>query len=182
MNKLALLEACLFTAEEPCSIKQLSRILKTSEEEIKWLLNDLKELYANEERGIKLSNIGGYKLVVKDEYLEKVSRLTSHADMSRGVLRVLSIISYYEPIKQSEIVKVIGNRTYEYIKELERRGFIKTEKKSRTKIITTTPNFEKYFGLKKQIIKKVIKSAKSDDKPGPEIHNKGDEISRRGQS
>jgi len=116
----------------------------------------LNARYDSEESGIKISDIGGYKLIVKTEYMSNVSTLTPHSDMSRGLLRVLSVIAYHEPIKQADIVKVIGNRTYEYVKELHEKGLIKIEKKSRTRILTTTPKFEEYFGTKKEELKKVM--------------------------
>lgn len=155
-KKLALLEAVLFTTSEPLSIEKLMKIVRSNKERLEQMLAILKERYDKPESGIMLSDMGGYRLVVKQEFLESVSDLTPHADLSRGLLRVLAIIAYHEPIKQSDIVKVIGNRTYEYVRELEIRGLIKVEKKSRTKIITTTPNFEEYFGIKKSDLKKEI--------------------------
>jgi len=159
-EKLALLEAMLFTTHKPLSIEEISKNLRIKEDTIKQLLHTLKEKYSKPEYGIKLSDAGGYKLVVKHEYVDKVSHLTPHADLSRGVLRVLSIIAFHDHVEQSEIVKVVGNRTYEYVKELEKRGFIKSEKKGRTKILTTTPHFEDYFGIKKGELKILLKAKK----------------------
>ncbi len=68
---------------------------------------------------------------------------------------MLSIVAYHEPIKQSDIVKVVGNRTYEYVKQLEELGFIKIEKKSRTKLLSITLRFEEYFGAKAGEIRKI---------------------------
>lgn len=161
MTKLALLEAVLFTTTEPLSIEELEKNLKMKREEIEKLLNILREKYSPEDSGIKLSEAGGYKLVVKHEYADKVSHLTPYADLSRGLLRVLSIVAYHEPIAQSDIVKVVGNRTYEYVKELEERGLVKTEKKSRTKLLRTTPHFEEYFGTDKDKIKEMLKDKDS---------------------
>ncbi len=155
-EKLALLEAILFTTSEPLSMDDLQKIIKGRRDEIEKSLAALRERYAAPDYGIRLSDIGGYKLIVKTEYTRSVADLTPHADMSRGLLRVLSIISYHEPIKQSDIVKVIGNRTYEYVKELVDRGFIQVEKKSRTRILTTTPRFEEYFETKKEELKKMM--------------------------
>ncbi len=152
--RLAMLEAILFTTTEPLSIEKLVKLMRTSKDRLEQMLTVLRERYAKEESGVTLSEMGGFRLVVKPEYTEKVSDLTPHADLSRGLLRVLAVIAYHEPIKQSDIVKVIGNRTYEYVKELEERGLIKVEKKSRTKILSTTPHFEEYFGTKKDQIKK----------------------------
>jgi segregation and condensation protein B len=163
MKKLALLEAVLFTTAEPLSIEDLEKNLKLKKEDIELLLNDLRKKYSDPETGIKLSETGGYRLVVKEDFLGSVSHLTPHADLSRGLLRVLSIIAYHEPIKQSEIVKVIGNRTYEYVKSLEERGLIKSEKKSRTKVLKTTPHFEEYFGARREEIKKLA-NIKNEDR------------------
>jgi segregation and condensation protein B len=148
----------LFTTDEPISIEDLQKNLKTSRLEVEKLLTQLREKYSDPNCGIKLSEAGGFRLVVKQEYLEKVSHLTPHADMSRGLLRVLSIIAYHEPIKQSDIVKVVGNRTYDYIKNLESRGLITSEKKSRTKMLKTTPQFEEYFGVRKGELKKLVEN------------------------
>ena len=156
-SKLALLEAVLFTTSEPLTKEELQKSLKIRAEEIEKLLILLRNKYSSDESGIKLSDAGGYRLIVKPDYVERVSHLTPHADLSRGLLRVLSIIAYHEPISQADIVKVIGNRTYEYIKELESRGLVKSEKKSRTKLLRTTPHFEEYFGAGKEKIKELVK-------------------------
>jgi segregation and condensation protein B len=155
-SKLALLEAILFTTDEPLKIEKLQKDLKARKEEVERLLSALKEKYNKSDFGIKLSDVGGYKLVVKAEFVSKVSHLTPHSDLSRGLLRVLSIIAYCEPIKQADIVKVVGNRTYEYTKELEERGLIRSEKKSRTKLLSTTQHFEEYFGTKREELKSVM--------------------------
>lgn len=148
-QRLALLEATLFTTSEPMTIEQLSKTLKIRREDIDTMMAMLREKYASPEHGIRLSEMGGYRLTVKQEFTEKVSHLTPHADLSRGLLRVLAIIAYHEPVAQSEIVKVVGNRTYEYVKELVGRGFVRAEKKSRTKLLSTTQHFEEYFSVTK---------------------------------
>jgi segregation and condensation protein B len=167
-HKLAQLEAVLFTTHEPLQLKDLTKILGVKESTVLHLINILEDKYNKAEHGVMLSKTGGYRLTVKDQYIEKVTNLTPHADMSRGVLRVLSIISYHEPVEQSEIVKVIGNRTYEYVKELIERGLIKEEKKGRTKLLRTTPHFEEYFNIKKEHLKKEIEEIKEYDKEHPE--------------
>jgi segregation and condensation protein B len=89
----------------------------------------------------------GYQIRVKPELVSAVSNLTPYRDLGKGLLRVLALVAYKQPITQSEIVKVIGNRTYEYVKRLEERGLIKTMKHSRTKALVATKEFANYFGL-----------------------------------
>lgn len=151
-RKMAMLEAALFMTEKPLWIEDLEDILKIKKKDIEIVLQKLVEKYDSPESGIELSRTGGFKLSVKPEFLGNVSKLTRHADMSRGLLRVLSIIVHNEPVTQSDLVKKVGNRVYEYMKELEQLGFIRTEKKSRTKSIYTTKLFEEYFGVNKDNI------------------------------
>jgi len=155
-NKLALLEAALFTTEEPLSLRDVARKVMIIERQARELIEELKRRYENEESGIMLTDIGGYKLVVKPQYISLVSRLTTHSEMSRGLLRVLSLIAFHEPVMQSDIVKSVGNRAYEYIKVLHERGLVRSEKKSRTRILMTTKQFEEYFGVDKEQLKKMI--------------------------
>lgn len=163
MKKIALLEAILFTATEPLKLSEIKKLMKINEMEILKLLEEIRLRYEDETHGIKLFDVGGFKLVIKPEYRDRVKNLTPYADMSRGLLRALSIVAFHQPIAQSEIAKVIGNRAYEYIKELEERGFIKGEKKSRTKILVTTPEFEKYFGTKSEELKKILQRCKENE-------------------
>ena len=154
----------MFTTTDPLTFEQLQKLTKSRKDEMEKLLTELNQRYSNENSGIKISDMGGYKLIVKNEYLQNVADLTPHADMSRGLLRVLSIIAYHEPIRQSEIVKVIGNRTYDYVKELSEKGLINVEKKSRTRILTTTDKFEEYFETKKNELKKNLDEVKEEMK------------------
>jgi segregation and condensation protein B len=162
-QKLALLEATLFTTTDPLSLDELQKILKIRRDEIEKLMKVLEEKYSAPDTGIRLSSIGGYKLIVKEAFLDKVSHLTPHADLSRGLLRVLAIIAYHEPIRQSDIVKIVGNRTYDYVKELIDKGLVKAERKSRTNVLTLTPQFEEYFGVKKKFLKERIEEIGRDE-------------------
>ena len=157
MNKTALVEAMLFTTMNPLAIEELEKISRLGKKDVLEAIEALKKKYEDESHGIRLFEAGGYKLVVKQEYMQNVSNLTPHADLSRGLLRVLSVIAYYQPISQADIVKVIGNRTYEYVRELTARGFVKKEKKSRTQALYTTKHFEEYFGARAEEIKKMAK-------------------------
>lgn len=168
-NKTAFIEAVLFMTTDPLNIEEIQKTTKIRKDEIEAVINILKEKFSSADHGITVSDIGGFRFIVKPEFVERVAHLTPHADLSRGLLRVLSIIVYHEPINQSDIVKVVGNRAYDYVKELEEKGLIKSEKKSRTKILKTTPKFEEYFGMKKNLIKKEfeeLKDEKSDNESG----------------
>ena len=168
MNKKALIEAALFMSSKPLSRKELANITGSTEEEVESILEELKRDLESPERGLHLVKIGEkYKMYVKPEYVRFVRHLTPYSDMKKGHLRVLALVAYKQGITQSEIVKVIGNRTYEYVRELVERGLIKAVKQGRTKVLIPTKEFADYFGLKspeeaKKFFEGVI-NAKRDD-------------------
>jgi len=168
-QKIALIEAILFITSKPLSLEEITKITGYKVEIVKEIIDILKLKYSSEYHGVMISELGGYKMTVKPEFVAKVRRLTPYSDLSRGLLKVLSIIAYYQPIKQSDIVKVIGNRTYSYTKELERRGLISSKKSSRTKVLVTTKLFEEYFGIEAKKIKEIAKNVvNSNDKESDE--------------
>ncbi len=159
------IEAALFMANKPVSIEKLSKMLKTDSEKIKEVIEDFKKEFEKPEHGIHiLETSSGYQIRVKPELAPLVRTLTPYRDLGRGLLRVLALVAYKQPITQAEIVKVIGNRTYEYVKRLEERGLIKTMKHSRTKALFVTKEFANYFGLEKpEDIKKFFEDFSKED-------------------
>lgn len=157
MNEKALIEAALFVSDKPLTIEKLAAIVKMDPEEVKAYIIRLQTDYRIEDRGFELAETPeGYELRVKQQYREQVARLAPFADLSEGMMRTLAIIAAKQPVKQSLIVKYQGNKSYAYIAKLEAKGLIKCEKYSRTKICSTTPEFEKYFGTSSEQIKSML--------------------------
>lgn len=157
MNKKALLEAALFVSDKPISLDRLSTIVNATKEEAKQLLARIQADLVKEDRGIELTETPeGYELRIKSEYRDAVAKLAPFSDLGEGMLRTLAIVTVKQPIKQSVIVHYQGNKAYGYIVELEKKGLIKTEKFGRTKLVTTTSDFEKYFGKSSEELKKML--------------------------
>ncbi|HLC59772.1 MAG TPA: SMC-Scp complex subunit ScpB [archaeon] len=169
MDKKALLEAAMFVSDKPLSMDKISAILGIVNEEAKEVLEELRQDLQKNDRGYELSEgPEGFELRVKLEYRERVVKLAPLSDLSDGMMRTLALISAKQPVKQSLIVRYQGNKVYDYVATLEERGLIKTEKYQRTKLITTTPNFERYFGKSaeelKQMLSKKIEETKQEVK------------------
>ena len=160
MNKKALVEAALFVSDSPLSVQRLANIVDIgSEEQIEQMLSQIRNELKAADRGVMLEETPeGFELRVKQEYREQVAKLAPFSDLSDGMLRTLAIIAARQPIKQSIIVKYQGNKVYGYIKDLEAKGLIKTEKYGRTKLVTATAGFEKYFGKSSEDIKRMMNS------------------------
>ncbi|MEM5875519.1 MAG: SMC-Scp complex subunit ScpB [Candidatus Aenigmatarchaeota archaeon] len=157
INKKAAVEAALFVSNKPLTVRQISYLLGIPTKEIENILKEIKKELEKEERGIMLLETPeGFELVVKPEYRQYVQKVAPFSELSEGVKRTLAIIIAKQPIKQSMLAKIQGNKVYEYLKILEKKGLIKTEKFGRTKIITLTKNFEEYFGKSIEEVRKEL--------------------------
>ncbi len=146
-----LIESALFISSSPLSVRRLKGLTNAEREEVKKSLESIRKKFSDGSHGIELcETTEGYELRVKPEYLEEVSHLTPYSDLSRGQLKVLALVAFKGPIRQSDIAKIIGNRAYSYIKDLEKRELIRTEKHKRTKKLEITNNFKSYFGIEER--------------------------------
>lgn len=154
-----LIEAALFMASKPLDLDELAKIAGISSlGYVKDLLEKLKKDY--EGRGVRVVNSSqGWEFQVRQELLPKVAYLTPYSDISEGSKRSLALIASREPLKQSELISIQGNKAYSYVKELEKRELVKSEKHGRSRILTLTQEFERYFGEEKGKIKKMLQEA-----------------------
>ncbi|MFW6190844.1 MAG: SMC-Scp complex subunit ScpB, partial [Candidatus Bipolaricaulota bacterium] len=119
-----------------------------NEDQLGRVLDDLKKDLEGNDRGLELfENKDTYRFRVKRELLDRVKHLAPHQDMSRGVLRTLSVIAYNSPVLQKEVVDIRGNGAYDHIDKLQERNFVKSEQEGRTKLLSVTQHFLNYFEL-----------------------------------
>ncbi len=157
MSKLGLIEALIFVSEKPISLDRLSQLSGIEKEEIKKIIEELKKIYNERDGGIELIELdSGYEFRIKTEYRDIVSKVSPLKELSQGMIRTLGIVIAEGPVKQSVIVRYQGNKAYGYIKSLEEKGLIKTEKAGRTKIVKPTKFIERYFGMSLSELKKEI--------------------------
>ncbi len=147
-NPKATIEAALFLSSDPVEKSELLDLTGLSEEDLDSVLSQLELDLAEPDRGLKLrENNRKYSLSIKREILDRVKYLAPHQDMSRGVLRTLSVIAYNSPVLQKEVVEIRGNGAYDHIDQLIERNFVKSEQEGRTKLLSVTQYFLDYFEL-----------------------------------
>ncbi len=131
------------------SVEDLSRVVSSgSVKAVKEAVDELKREYDQRDGGVILSEVNRrYRLEIAPEIRDRVYYLAPEPELSPAVIKALAIIAYKQPILQSKVVDIIGNRAYDYIKELRKKEFIKTKKKGRSKLLMTTGKFRKYFAI-----------------------------------
>jgi len=141
------IEASLFISGRIMSIEELARVCKTGNlSKIRRAVEELQKEYAERSSGIEIyiiKNSCGMRVSPKIE--DKIMHLAPEREMPASVLKTLALIAYKQPIAQSEVVRMRGNRVYHYIHKLVDMDLISAKKQGRTKILTTTPTFGKYF-------------------------------------
>ena len=159
----SVLEAALFAAGRILTIRELSELLDISEEQVRILADELAQEYSNRDGGIEIMGFGeGYSMQVRPDLTQKVVTIAPK-ELEAPLVRTLAVIAYKQPIKQSDLAAIRGNKCYAHIKELEHMGLISSVKDGHTKILTTTKAFADYFGLASEgpeSVKKAIKKEK----------------------
>ena len=149
-----IIEAALFVAAKPLSLADIYAIVKTKRQLTKKQIENLLKEMENEydDRGLMVveKKEGIFELKVKEHIVKHVEHLAPERDMTRAVIQSLSLIAFKNPVKQSVVIELRGNRAYDHIKELESKGFIRAEPSGHTNMLYITRKFLDYFGLTSQ--------------------------------
>lgn len=142
-------EAALFTSGRAMGVSELADILGiASMGYVKTVMNELVDDYDKRNGALVVSRIGDkYLLNVREAYVSKVNTLAGSPDISRSALRILAYVGKNEPMMQNSIVKAFGTSTYDHVKELVDKEFLKATRVGRTKRLETTQKFKEYFNL-----------------------------------
>ncbi len=143
------IEAALFIAGRFLSIQELITLTDVNPILLKKLLSDLKDKYGDSAIEItQKDNL--WKMDVAQEYTNIVNKLaTGSSEFSKAEQETLAIIAYKQPIKQSVIIKIRGNKAYEHVKKFHELGLINKKKLGHTAELTLTDNFHDYFQVNK---------------------------------
>ena len=149
-----LIEALIFSAEEPLSIESIRKILSNyGKFDLEKLINDLENDYKN--RGINLQSIEKKNFFFKTSedlgvFLNIQTEKTRN--LSQAAMETLAIISYHQPVTRAEIEKIRGKPVFrgtldnllelKWIKPAGRR-----ETPGRPVTWVTDIEFLKHFGL-----------------------------------
>ena len=151
-----ILEGILFVVgNEGITKERLLEILEIDEEKLDKVIENLKNEYSKDTRGLDLEIYSNkYKLVTKKEhkpYYEKLVEKEKNDDLSQAALETLAIIAYNEPVTVQNLDTIRGVNSREMVRRLMAKGFVKEVGKSegigRPTLYATTRDFLDYFGL-----------------------------------
>jgi len=149
------IEAVLFTTAKFMSLQEITDLCNiTSSSITKKLLEELQQDYSQKSSSLTIQEeFEKFKLNVKKEFGAITNKLASGSELDSPTTKTLAVIAFKNPLLQSEIIKIRGNKAYDHIKQLLESAMITSEKKGRTRLIKLTPKFFDYFDIAEKELK-----------------------------
>ncbi len=151
-----ILEALLFSADEPLTLEKISGVLSlVSPDEIKVVIDQLNQKYDDNGHSFRIREIGGgFQVYTLPEYalwIENLWEKTRWQRLSRAALETLAIVAYRQPIVKAQIDKIRGVLSDGTLRTLLERNLIqiKGREKSpgRPLLYQTTEKFLSFLGI-----------------------------------
>ncbi len=148
-QELKKLEAVFFVSGKFLNLQELISLTDINPIMLRELIEKLKEKYESEDSAIEIIEKNeSWKMDIKKEYSYLVNRIAGgKSEFSKAEQETLAIIAYKQPIKQSVIIKIRGNKAYEHINKFVELNLVKKKKQGHTWELTLSEDFYDYFSL-----------------------------------
>ncbi len=157
-------EASLFVAGRYLNMQELIMLTDLNPIMIREILSKLEKKYSSGVINVVTRN-NAYKMDVAPRYHYLINKLaTGKVEFTKAEQETLAIIAYKQPIKQSVVIKIRGNKSYDHIKKFRDLGLVIAKPVGHTLDLSLSEEFYEYFNVEKG--SKVSKDKKEDDKQG----------------
>ena len=153
---ISIVEALIFVADEPLTVKILAEILDEDRETIQSAIEELKNEYEQRMSGLQIREIaGGWQISTRAEFHEEIRKFLKtrpSAKLSLAALETLAVIAYKQPATIPEILEIRGVQSASAIKTLLDKRLIVAKGRKETvgkpMQYGTSKDFLIQFGLK----------------------------------
>lgn len=150
-----MVEAMLFSSGKSMTAADLGMSLGYEEDEVQAVLEGLKATISRRRGALQVVEVGGrWAMEVKAQVAVHLPKETK-ADLPQHLLKAASLIAYHQPMPQSRLVDMLGQRAYDHVRELAQRGMIQRRRDGNTRRLSTTRRFSEVFGCPHTDRKKV---------------------------
>jgi segregation and condensation protein B len=152
IENLKKVEAALFLSARFLSLQELVMLTDINPLMLRELIEKLTEKYNRDDSAIEVvSKENMWKMDVRQEYVGMINKLaTGNAEFSKAEQETLAIIAYKQPVKQSIIINIRGNKAYDHIKHFSEIGLVIGKRLGHTKELRLSDDFFEYFHLVKK--------------------------------
>lgn len=152
----AVIEAALFVAGEAVPLSALADIIEMDKATTKAIINTLITRYTNENRGMRIIEIGdGYQMCTSPLCFESIRNIYKGKEkqgLTPVLLETLAIIAYKQPVTKSDIEEIRGVNSDHAVNRLVEKGLVcetgRLETPGKPILFGTTTEFLRHFGYK----------------------------------
>ena len=145
-----LVESVLFSASVPITINEIKEATGLSRAKVTSALDALIEEYnvkREKETSMEVVKAGDkYTMQVKKRYTDQ-SIMVAQPEIDDHLLKTLALIAFHQPVKQSNLRRMLGTRVYDHVDELVSKKLVHSKPHGSTEMLTTTKKFPEYFGI-----------------------------------
>ena len=142
-----ILEAIMFTSGRSMSTDELSKIVDKSSEKVNSALSELQaRIKRRQDSALQLTEVSGRWIFEVRPSLSAYLPESFRPDTPQRLLPAAALIAYHQPMAQSQLVEMLGQRAYDHVRELANLGLIDRRRDGLTRRLTTTRRFAEYFG------------------------------------
>ena len=151
---LAKVEAALYASGRPLSLEEIAHVAGTaSDRRATAIAREVARTVNGAMQAVEVVEYAGPKFAMqlKGQYTQTARKFATRPLLSRGSLRTLSFIAFFQPISAAELVLRRSSAVYQHLRELEDVGFVVGERQGRSKNYRTTARFADYFGFSSDV-------------------------------
>lgn len=150
------LEAILFGAGRSMSLEELSEITGEPKGVVLVGLSELrKSIEGTGWSALQLTDVSGrWILEVRPELSASIPE-KFRPDIPQRLLPAAALIAYHQPMAQSQLVDMLGQKAYDHVRDLSEMGLVDRRREGLTRRLTTTRRFAEYFGCPEVEFRKV---------------------------
>ena len=142
-----IIEAILFSAGRSMTVEELMEQTGMTRSEITGSLKNLQStIKRRRDSALQLTEVAGRWIFEVRPTLSIYLPESVRPDVPARLLPAAALIAYHQPMKQAQLVDMIGTKAYDRVRELANLGFIDRRRDGLTRRLTTTRRFAEYFG------------------------------------
>jgi len=145
-----IVESLLFSAGKPLSIEEIQETTGLTPKHVTEAIENLMQSYnidRKNDTSLEIIKAGNkFIMQVKKTFTEK-SMMVAKPEIRTDLLKTLALIAFHQPVKQSNLRHMIGERIYGDVDQLMSMHLVHSEPHGATEVLTTTRLFPEYFGI-----------------------------------
>ncbi|MEA3199911.1 MAG: segregation and condensation protein [Thermoplasmata archaeon] len=147
LDPVLIVEAALFSAGKPVGVDEIAQNTGLDKRKVLPALKELHARYAAASSALEIGRAGDkWGMQVRTAYAPSTTKLAP-MEIPIKLLKTLALIAYHQPVLQSDLKEMVGDKVYDHIRELQEAGLVRKRVHERSFLLVTSDRFPEYFGI-----------------------------------